>query len=228
MPPWCDCIYRSPVRLGHDRQGDRPGGEKTPPINLIMSSQYKGRRQNSLAAPPIFSSQLQPTFIGKAIHSFWMLQHFGCSQVLWILTSHLRKDILHCTLRPSVGLHATIAASRGRYISTHRYHMPPWCDCTYRSPVHVGHDRQGDRPGGEKTLPINLIISSQYIERHTSLYFTPTGGLHATIATSRGRYTSHIVITCHPGVTAHTDLPFTWGMTDRGTDLVVKKHFPSI
>ena len=54
----------------------------------------------------------------------------------------------------------------------------------------MGHDRQGDRPGGEKTLPINLIISSQYIERHTSLYFTPTGGLHATIATSRGRYIS--------------------------------------
>ena len=29
----------------------------------------KGRRQNSLAAAPIFSSQLQPSYIGKAIHS---------------------------------------------------------------------------------------------------------------------------------------------------------------
>ena len=28
----------------------------------------KGRRQNSLAAALIFSSQLQPTYIGKAIH----------------------------------------------------------------------------------------------------------------------------------------------------------------
>ena len=30
---------------------------------------HKGRRQNSLAAASIFSSQLQPTYVGKAIHN---------------------------------------------------------------------------------------------------------------------------------------------------------------
>ena len=42
----------------------------------------KGRRQNEVAAAPIFSSQLQPTYIGKVMHRCLNLQHFGCSQGL--------------------------------------------------------------------------------------------------------------------------------------------------
>ena len=50
----------------------------------------KGRRQNSLAAAPIFSSHLQPTHTGNAIHCCSMLQHFKRLQPLvGILTSSL-------------------------------------------------------------------------------------------------------------------------------------------
>ena len=46
-------------------EGEGGGGRRGVPGRI----QYKGRRQNSLAAATIFSSQLQPTFIRTAMHS---------------------------------------------------------------------------------------------------------------------------------------------------------------
>ena len=51
----------------------------------------RGDCQNSLAAVSTYSSWLQPTYIGKAIHNCHMLQHFGCSQLLLILMSPLTE-----------------------------------------------------------------------------------------------------------------------------------------
>ena len=49
------------------------------PFSVIFRTLMRtlGRRQNPLAAASIFSSQLQPTYVGKAIHNCYMLQHFG-------------------------------------------------------------------------------------------------------------------------------------------------------
>ena len=50
---------------------------------------YKGRRQNSLPAASIFSSQLHHTNIVNARFPHWVLQPFCCAQWLGILTSPL-------------------------------------------------------------------------------------------------------------------------------------------
>ena len=51
-------------------------------VSSVRTVRDKGTHQNSLAAASIFSSWLQPTYVGTAIHSSCMQQQYGCSQWL--------------------------------------------------------------------------------------------------------------------------------------------------
>ena len=62
--PTCQVRATSDLRDIHCVWGEVKG--QGPELSLTFM--YKGRRQNSLAAVPIFSSQLQPTYIEKAIY----------------------------------------------------------------------------------------------------------------------------------------------------------------
>ena len=48
-------------------------------IFIFIFAEIGGDVKNSQAAPTIFSSQLQPIYIEKAIHRSSLLQYFGCS-----------------------------------------------------------------------------------------------------------------------------------------------------
>ena len=57
--------------------------------HLLYNYMYclrKGRRQNSLAAAPIFSSKLQPTYIGKAILAV-------NAAAFWVQTAVMNVDV---------------------------------------------------------------------------------------------------------------------------------------